>query len=110
MAEQLGSGLRLLPEAGPHFGRPNDLRFGLSGETGGGSEHEALINWQGSAFDTASGSKLGMQGDSWTRDFTNHLGKSKVEREPNAKISLVLPEVAAKVVSDAARRISALFR
>jgi hypothetical protein len=48
--------------------------------------------------------------DRWTGDFTNYLGKSKTEREPNAKISLLVPQVAAKVVSDIAVRLGSLFR
>ena len=46
----------------------------------------------------------------WAEDFVNHLGKDKAEREPNAGFRLVVPEVAAKVMAETARRIGALFR
>jgi hypothetical protein len=46
----------------------------------------------------------------WTEDFANHLGKSKAEREPNAGFRLAVPEVATRIVADAARRIGSLFR
>jgi hypothetical protein len=110
MAEQLGTGLRLLPEAGPRFGGAADLPIGLSGEAAAAAGPAVLIDWQGRAFDAAASSRVATQGDPWTLDFANHLGKTRAEREPNARISLVVPEVAVKVVSDAARRVSALFR
>ena len=45
----------------------------------------------------------------WREDFANHLGQDKTEREPNSGFRLIVPDVAAKVVSETARRISALF-
>jgi Ca2+-binding RTX toxin-like protein len=45
----------------------------------------------------------------WREDFVNHLGRDKAEREPNSGFRVVVPDIAAKVVAETARRISTLF-
>ncbi len=66
---------------------------------------------QSSAFGAGKGNNTTSAPDSvgWMTDFVNHLGKSETERNPNAKIKVLVPPAVLKVASDAARHIGALF-
>jgi hypothetical protein len=66
------------------------------------------IDWQGSAFDSQDRDDL-LSPSGWMTDFVKHLGQSESERAPNANIRLLVPSAAIKAVSDAAKRIGALF-
>jgi hypothetical protein len=71
------------------------------------------IDWNGGTVTNGNGSEEPVDDQAYTRwreDFVNHLGKDKAEREPNAGFRLIVPEVAAKVVAETARRIGSLFR
>jgi hypothetical protein len=76
---------------------------------------EPVIDWRAGLGTSDRRADQGRVGEGvrrahWTEDFVNHLGRSEAEREPNAKLRVVAPSVAAKVVSEAARRIGAFFR
>jgi hypothetical protein len=121
MNEDLEAGTRILLDAKP------SVRAATAASTGTGSVatdsviEEAgnpavpaaavpVINWQGGLFGNGTdawGSESGAAG--WMTDFVSALGKSESERNPNAKIKLLVPQAAVKVVSDAAKRIGALF-
>ena len=69
-----------------------------------------VIDWQGGIFGAGASTPAPTSETArWTTDFANYLGKSESERNPNAKIKVLIPQAAIKIVSDAARRIGALF-
>jgi hypothetical protein len=96
MEESLNAGTRLAPAVDPLPGH---------------GAPAPVINWQGSAFGAGieSTPQPASQPASWMTDFANYLGKSEAQRNPNSKIKVLVPQAAAKVVSDVARRIGALF-
>ena len=114
MSESLGVGERTTPVLGSsallsllHTREVNESRW--QGE--GRSNPAPRIDWGNSKAlsqvidETRDNRAAGVWGD----DFVNHLGRDKTEREPNSGFRLVVPDIAAKVVSETARRISNLF-
>ena len=67
-----------------------------------------VINWKAfGALEVAPKDEVSKTGSvSWMADFANNLGQSQSERDPNAKIKIVLPSVTPKVTAETARRIS----
>jgi hypothetical protein len=55
--------------------------------TPGGSA-PSVINWEAGLFSAAAGAAPKAKESGWMSDFANYLGKTKAEREPNAKIRI----------------------
>ncbi len=113
MSSTLTAGTRLAPP--PATLGSGETRVAAAAVPAAGEAQVApppvIINWQGSVF---GGSAIGRaepaaDSEGWMADFANHLGKSESERNPNAKIKVLVPPAALKVVSDTARRIGAFF-
>jgi hypothetical protein len=119
MAETLRPGVRLIDVASsaapiilPQAARPasgTDLPFD---DQAAGSPAPFVIDWQ-MMPNTSQAVNFTVPRDDdatgWRTDFVMNLGKSAAERDPGAKMRILVPQVTARVVSEAARRISALF-
>jgi hypothetical protein len=118
MAEELAAGVRLAPAVSAQPGRnaaptiaSNSVFNELFANVPLPSTPAAdtpVINWQGSAFGSSK-KTIPASDSTWMTDFVKNLGLSEAERNPNAQIKLTVPAATLKVVSDAARRIGALF-
>ena len=113
MHETLAAGERTAPVTLLGQSGTFEIVNGLSGQLGMADSDmpRARIDWNGrAALNTVDKNGDERLSATWTEDFVNHLGRDKAEREPNAGFRLVVPDVASKVVAEAARRISLLFR
>jgi hypothetical protein len=69
------------------------------------------IDWAGSVREAeTSPQQNASKSAGWAASFVNNLARNDTARESNAKIRVVVPEIAAKLASEAARRVGSLFR
>ncbi len=85
--------------------------FAATDEAGIPIPTPVVIDWNGSAFGADTGSTSASSSDytGWMTDFVNHLGRNESERNPNAKIKVLVPPAVLKTVADAAKRIGTFF-
>jgi hypothetical protein len=125
MAETLVAGTRVVEAASPMRGIDTTPPAAPAASAGtaaelpsawdAGAAQPIVIDWKGGVFASqderpaAAPASAPATSEDWRIDFANHLGKSATERDPNARIKIAVPPLTTRLVSEAARRISALF-
>ncbi|HSW25431.1 MAG TPA: hypothetical protein VLJ62_21910 [Burkholderiaceae bacterium] len=115
MAETLSPGLRLIDLAGsaaPIIFPQGAARATPPDMAAQESRAPFVIDWQADPYASQAVNFTVPRDDdatSWRTDFALNLGKSAAERDAGAKMRILVPQVTARVVSEAARRIGALF-